>query len=122
MSNPKPERVERNDPVSALAIRLLVGTGACTQEQADAAFHAACTMMEEEAERQNLSLPWVVRKPAPLTDSQIDALMPEPDGSAEANKVRCEVRPGLVGYEYDEVDAWSAPLVRHTVRAALATC
>jgi hypothetical protein len=120
MSNTNPQRVERNNPVSALAIRLLVGTGACTQEQADAAFHAACTMLEEEAERQNLSLPWVMRKPAPLTDSQIDALMPEPDGAAEANKVRCEVLPGVPGYEFDTVDAWSAPLVRQTVRAALA--
>lgn len=55
-----------------------------------------------------------------LTDERIDALMPEADGLAEANKVRCEVLPGVPGYEFDEVDAWSAPLVRQTVRAALA--
>lgn len=55
-----------------------------------------------------------------LTDEQIDALMPEPDGSAEANVERVEVLPGVMGKEYDEVDAWSRPLVRQVVRAALA--
>ncbi len=34
--------------------------------------------------------------------------LPEPDGSAEENKV---AHPGG-GYEYDEVPAWSEPLVR----------
>ena len=34
--------------------------------------------------------------------------LPEPDGTAEANKVKCA--DGW-GYEYDEVEAWSRPLV-----------
>jgi hypothetical protein len=37
-----------------------------------------------------------------------DVPLPEPDGSAEANKAP---HPGG-GYEYDEVPAWSEPLVR----------
>ncbi len=117
-SEASPAVPERNNPLSALSIRLLVSAGACTQAQADAAFHAACTMLEEEAVRQNLTLPWVTRVLPSLTDEQIDSLMPEPDGSAEANKVRI-VYDGMPGYEFDEVDAWSRPLVRQAVRAAL---
>lgn len=60
-----------------------------------------------------------VERPA-LTDAQIDALIPEPDGTAEANVERVEVLPGVMGTEFDEVDAWSRPLVRRAVRAALA--
>lgn len=51
-----------------------------------------------------------------LTDEQIDALMPEADGCAEVNKVYV----GRGAYDFDEVDAWSRPLVRQVVRAALA--
>lgn len=52
----------------------------------------------------------------PLTDEQIDALMPEADGTAEANKVW--VKDGDFPYcEYDEVDAWSKPLVIQIARA-----
>lgn len=72
-SEQQAERVERNDPVSALAIRLLVAAGACTQRDANTAFHAACTMLEEEAQRQNVSLPWVVREVTPLTMAQVRA-------------------------------------------------
>jgi hypothetical protein len=56
---------------------------------------------------------------APITDLEIAALLPEPDGSAEANKVRCEVAPGIFGYEYEEVDAWSFPLIANAIRAAI---
>lgn len=69
------ERPNRNDPVSALAIRLLVAAGACSQADANTAFHAACSMLEEEAERQNTTLPWVVRKLSPLTDEQANKLI-----------------------------------------------
>jgi hypothetical protein len=55
----------------------------------------------------------------PLTDEQIDALMPPADGSAEANVRRVEVLPGVMGTEFDEVDAWSLPLVRQVVLDAL---
>jgi hypothetical protein len=57
--------------------------------------------------------------PQPLTDEQIDAMMPPADGTAEANVMRVEVLPGVMGTEYDEVDAWSRPLVRQVVRAAI---
>lgn len=54
----------------------------------------------------------------PLTEAQIDALLPEADGSAEVNVQRVEVLPGVMGTEYDTADAWSLPLVREAVRAA----
>lgn len=42
--------------------------------------------------------------------------LPEPDGSAEANR-----RPHPQGgYTYDEIDAWSEPLVRAYATAAVA--
>lgn len=53
----------------------------------------------------------------PLTDEQLDALMPKPDGTAEADVQRVEVAPGFWGKEYDEVEAWSRPLVREFARA-----
>ena len=46
-----------------------------------------------------------------LTDDEREALILEPDGSAEANVKRVEVLPGAWGKEYDEVDAWSKPLI-----------
>jgi hypothetical protein len=46
-----------------------------------------------------------------LTDEEREALILEPDGSAEANVKRVEVLPGAWGKEYDEVDAWSKPLI-----------
>ena len=49
----------RNDPLSALAIRLLVGMGQVTQEQANEAFRVACQAMEDEARRLDMTLPWV---------------------------------------------------------------
>ena len=52
----------------------------------------------------------------PLTDEQIAALMPKPDGTAEANSVW--VKGGDFPYqEYDVVDAWSMPLVTQAIRA-----
>ncbi len=53
----------------------------------------------------------------PLTDDEIDALMPVADGSAETDVVPVEVSPGLWGKEYSEVDAWSRPLVFQIARA-----
>lgn len=52
----------------------------------------------------------------PLTDEEENALIPDPDGSAEANVRRVEVLPGAWGTEYEEVDAWSKPLVLQMLR------
>jgi hypothetical protein len=46
-----------------------------------------------------------------LTDEEREALILEPDGSAEANVKRVEVLPGAWGKEYNEVDAWSKALI-----------
>jgi hypothetical protein len=51
-----------------------------------------------------------------LTDEEENALIPDPDGSAEANVRRVEVLPGTWGKEYEEVDAWSKPLVLQMLR------
>jgi len=40
-----------------------------------------------------------------LTDEEENALIPDPDGSAETNVRRVEVLPGAWGKEYEEVDA-----------------
>lgn len=58
---------ERNNPVSALAIRMLVAAGHVTQEKADEAFTIACSLVESEAKKQNVELPWVKRA-APETN------------------------------------------------------
>ena len=73
--------VQRNNPLSALAIRLLVEAGHVSQEQADEAFGVACRAVEAEAQRMNVSLPWVVAAPqqpapepvarVPLTEKQM---------------------------------------------------
>jgi hypothetical protein len=52
-----------------------------------------------------------------LTDDQIRGLTPKPDGVAEGNVRRVEVLPGVMGTEFDEVDAWSMPLVLQIARA-----
>lgn len=67
---PKAEPV-RNNPVSALAIRILVESGRVTQADADSAFTIACEAMEQEAERMNVELPWVSRKTAPAADAGV---------------------------------------------------
>ena len=59
------EAPERNNPVSALSIRLLVAAGHVTQEKADEAFRLACQALEAEAVKMNVELPWVARTPAP---------------------------------------------------------
>jgi hypothetical protein len=51
-----------------------------------------------------------------MTDDTLPPL-PEPDGSAEANK---EPSPDGLGYLYDEVPAWSEPLVRAYAAQAVA--
>ena len=51
-----------------------------------------------------------------LTDEETNALIPAPDGSAEADAKRVEVLPGIWGSEFDEVDAWSKPLVLQVLR------
>ena len=51
-----------------------------------------------------------------LTDEEENALIPDPDGSSEANVRRVEVLPGAWGKEYEEVDAWSKPLVLQMLR------
>ena len=55
--------------------------------------------------------------PVPLTDDQIRGLTPKPDGVAEGNVRRVEVLPGVMGTEFDEVDAWSMPLVLQIARS-----
>jgi hypothetical protein len=55
--------------------------------------------------------------PVPLTDDQIRGLMPKPDGVAESGVRRVEVLPGVMGTEFDEVDAWSMPLVLKIARS-----
>ncbi len=50
------QRVEANNPRTALAIRVLVATGRVTQEEADNAFRLACEAMKREAESQNNAL------------------------------------------------------------------
>lgn len=57
------EPVNRNDPVSALAIRILVALEKVSQNDADHAFRLACEALEDEARRMNVELPWVVRAP-----------------------------------------------------------
>jgi len=51
-----------------------------------------------------------------LTDEERDSLIPDPDGSAEANVRSVEILPGAWGKEYEEVDAWSEPLVLQMLR------
>lgn len=53
----------------------------------------------------------------PLTEEQIEAFLPRPDGASEANAKRIEVLPGVMGTEFDEVDAWSLPLIVQAIRA-----
>ncbi len=65
---------ERNDPVSALAIRLLVAAGHITQEKANEAFTIACQALEVEAERMGVELPWVGRTAPMLTREQADRI------------------------------------------------
>lgn len=68
-------------------------------------WQAMCAVAPQPAQRK------------PLTDEQIKAMIPSADGSAEANKRRVEVLPGVMGTEFDEVDAWSMPLVLQIARA-----
>ena len=68
--------------------------------------------------RADLSAPPAAAR-VPLTDEQIDALMPAADGTAEVNVQRLEVLLGIMGTEYEEADAWRLPLVRQVVRAAI---
>lgn len=50
-----------------------------------------------------------------LTDDEIDAIIPEADGTAEADKVW--VKDGdFPCYEYDEVEAWSKPLLIQIIK------
>ncbi len=64
------EKPLRNDPLSALAIRLLVGTGQVTQEQANEAFRVACQAMEDEARRLDMTLPWVTAEKPGASESK----------------------------------------------------
>lgn len=74
----------RNNPVSALAIRILVESGRVTQADADSAFTVACAAMEDEAEKMNVTLPWVTRKHAPATQAEpVQAQQPD-------QFIRCE--------------------------------
>lgn len=69
-----------------------------------------------KAQRDDLVKKFIVNAREPLTEEEIDALMPEADGTAETNKVWN--KNGDFPYlEYDEVDAWSKPLVILIARA-----
>lgn len=87
----------------------------------DAELMAACDQAEEALTLKAMSVaadaapPQAVQQP--LSEEQIEGLMPTPDGTAEANVVRLEVLPGVMGTEYEEVDAWSLPLVVQAIRA-----
>lgn len=86
------EPVERNNPLSALAIRLLVAGGHVTQEKANEAFRIACSCVEEEARRMNVELPWVaapstpphaVVEAVPLNFDQLQSVMSQHFGGRE---------------------------------------
>lgn len=53
----------------------------------------------------------------PLTDEEIDALLPEPDATVDIEGREVEVRPGVWGVECSLDDAWSKPLVIEIIRA-----
>ena len=53
----------------------------------------------------------------PLTDKQIDDLLPEADGTAEEVKRKVEYRPGMWADEVGIDDAWSKSLVIEIIRA-----
>ena len=55
-----------------------------------------------------------------LTDDEIEALLPEADGTVEEVTRKVEYRPGFWADQVSIDDAWSKPLVIETVRAALA--
>jgi hypothetical protein len=74
--------IERNNPLSALSIRLLVGTGKVSQQDANDAFHVACAAVQSEAERLNETLPWVV---APLPEEKSGASMSLEETPGKAN-------------------------------------
>lgn len=85
------DRVQRNDPLSALSIRILVANGTVSQSDADAAFTLACEALEEEARKMNATMPWVRAKPQarkPLTTEQ--------------RKERCEKHRWMHGSQFEE--------------------
>jgi len=55
--------------------------------------------------------------PEAMGDAEVDRLLPDPDGTAEANATRVELAPEVWGSEYEEVDAWSRPLIRQFASA-----
>ena len=60
--------VNRNDPLSALAIRFLVAAGHVTQEKANEAFYLACNCAQVEAQKANIELPWVLASTPPQAE------------------------------------------------------
>ena len=98
----KTNKVVRNDPISALAIRYLVQNGAVTQEAADSAFTAACEAAEEAAERLNQTLPWVKRNVSSKLTVWFDA-MPESNGKRNWTVMVCPLVNGLP----DQVDGYT---------------
>jgi len=53
----------------------------------------------------------------PLTDEEIDVLLPEADGTTEEVMRKVEYRPGLWADEVGIDDAWSKSLVIEIIRA-----
>ena len=72
--------------------------------------HKAITALRERLAQPEQQKP-------PLTDEQIEELLPEADGTAEEVKRKVEYRPGLWADEVGIDDAWSKPLVIEIIRA-----
>ena len=89
-----------------VAIKTLLGRDPCVHA------NTAIGMIDAILKEHTAAQPAV-----PLTDDQIRGLTPKPDGVAEAGVRRVEVLPGVMGTEFDEVDAWSMPLVLQIARA-----
>lgn len=80
--------VQRNDPLSALAIRLLVGNGDVSQERADAAFRVACEAVEDEARRMDIDLPWVSARAASAGKQAPEAASPSQQRDLSNDAIR----------------------------------
>lgn len=96
------EPVNRNDPLSALAIRILVALEKVSQNDADHAFRLACEALEDEARRMNVELPWVVRAPCAAPPAILEQASYRVDDEAQlrsAVSVMDDVLTDIAGWE-----------------------
>jgi hypothetical protein len=101
------EKVKRNDPTSALAIRLLVAAGHVTQEKADEAFTIACNVTEVEARKLDAESPRVLATQAAPAEAQAEPV------------ARTDVK-ALIDAEmaaYDEGEYMDHSVVKYRLRA-----